>query len=77
MCTLASSEFAIAAIDVKFWMSPRICDIQIISTKLLKFRYWQDMFSPHQEESTPAFCAEAPEAKSVNRDVIHSLPPPF
>ncbi len=29
-------------------------------------RCWQDMFSPYLENFTPAFCAEAPEAESVN-----------
>jgi len=27
---------------------------------------WQDMFSLYLESFTPAFCAEAPEAESVN-----------
>ena len=30
------------------------------------FRYWEDMFSPYLESFTPAFCAETPEAESVN-----------
>jgi hypothetical protein len=37
-----------------------------IQQKLQKFTSWQAMFSPHPEESTPAFYAEAPEAESVN-----------
>jgi hypothetical protein len=37
-----------------------------IYQELQKFTSWQDMFSPYLESLTPAFCAESPEAKSVN-----------
>ena len=37
--------------------------MQIISTKLLKFRYWQDMFSLYLESFTSGFCGEAPGAE--------------
>ena len=41
-------------------------DLHIISVVLSGFTSWQDMLSHHLESLTPAFCAEAPEAKSVN-----------
>jgi hypothetical protein len=60
------SDINNSAIDVKSWMSPKICHTHIISILFEKFTSWQDMFSPYLESFTPAFCAEAPEAKSVN-----------
>ena len=41
-------------------------DLVIISLLFDFSRYWQEMFSPYLESFTPAFCAEAPEAESVN-----------
>ena len=41
-------------------------DLHIISILLSNFTYWQDMFSSYLENFTPAFCAEDPEAESVN-----------
>jgi hypothetical protein len=52
--------------DVKSATPPKRFDLLFISAKQGMFRYWQDMFSPYLESFTPAFCAEAPEAESVN-----------
>ncbi len=41
-------------------------DLHIISKIIMKLPCWQEMFNPHPEVSTPAFCAESPEAESVN-----------
>ena len=60
------SDINITAIYVNSWKSLRTCHTHIISKLLQKFTSWQDMFSPYLESSTPAFCAEAPEAESVN-----------
>ena len=60
------SNINIAAIIVNFWKSPKTYRTHIISILFEKFTSWQDMFSPYLESFTPAFCAEAPEAESVN-----------
>ena len=41
-------------------------DLHIISIVLSDFTSWQEMFSLYLESFTPAFCADASEAKSVN-----------
>ncbi len=43
-----------------------------ISKLLGTLIYWQDMFSPYLVSFTPAFCAEAPEAESV--DAMQTFP---
>jgi len=60
------SDIKIPAIDVKFLMSHKTYHTHIISELSLKFTSWQAMLSPYLESFTPAFCAEAPEAESVN-----------
>jgi hypothetical protein len=42
--------------------SPALLDLQLFPNLLC----WQVMFSPYLESFTPAFCAEVPEAESVN-----------
>jgi hypothetical protein len=59
-------DINISAIDVKSWMSPKTYHTHIIPELFLDLTSWQDMFSPHPEGFTPAFCAEAPEAESVH-----------
>ena len=51
------SQFGLGAISFDMFFMP---------LNLAKFRYWQVMFNPHPEVSTPAFCAESCEADSVN-----------
>lgn len=41
-------------------------DLHIISKIIMKLPCWQDMFSHYLEIFTSAFCAEAPEVKSLN-----------
>jgi hypothetical protein len=55
----ARSDINIAAIDVKSATTPKCFDLLFISAKQGMFRYWQDMFNPYPEGTTPAFCAES------------------
>ena len=63
---LSGRLLTITAIYVKFGTPPKYFDLLLISELFKKFTSWQDMFSLYPESFTPAFCAEAPEAKSVN-----------
>jgi hypothetical protein len=60
------SDINIAAIYVKSATPPKCFDLFLIPLVLVKFTSWQDMFSLYRESFTPEFCAEAPDAESVN-----------
>ena len=59
-------DINVSAIYVKSATPPKCFDLFLIPLVLVKFTSWQDMFSPYLESFTPGFCAEAPEAESVN-----------
>ncbi len=62
----SGSLLNVFAIDVYLLPLTNILDLLIIPKLLSNFTSWQDMFSHYRESFTPAFCAEAPEAESVN-----------
>jgi len=66
MFELFEQLLTIAAIYVKSRLTKKCCDLLFISLIRANFTSWQDMFSPYLESFTLGFCAEAPEAKSVN-----------
>jgi len=66
LVVLLGSDIKISAMYVNSGISPKCFDLLFISGKQGKFTSWQDMLSPYLESFTPAFCAEAPEAESVN-----------
>jgi len=72
MLDVSTLLLKITAIYVKFWMSPKTYHTHIISILFEKFTSWQAMFSPYLVSFTPAFCAEAPEAESV--DAMQTFP---
>ena len=60
-----SRSSIVVSIPFSFWHA--LASSTTAIPKLLSdFTSWQVMFNPHPEDSTPAFCAEAPEAESVN-----------
>ena len=63
---LAKQDFHFSAIYVKSVTLPKCFDLLVISLISRKFTSWQEMLSPYLESFPPAFCAEAPEAESVN-----------
>ena len=63
---LAKQDFHFSAIYVYLLPLTNILDLLIIPKLLQHSTSWQDMFSHYRESFTPAFCAEVPEAESVN-----------